>query len=111
MAKINSNKVERTYKRWKFIFGDLVCFYCKKICKRNLPENHPEKSTIDHVLPIAKGGNNNSYNLAICCNKCNQNKKSYIELKYIDKLRDIILNNELAYKEYNKKLYNEQKTT
>lgn len=31
-------------------------------------------STVDHVIPLSRGGTNNRLNLVGCCNRCNQKK-------------------------------------
>lgn len=43
---------------------DGECFYCKKKIPYQL-------ATIEHIVPVSKGGTNKSYNLAICCAKVN----------------------------------------
>ena len=43
------------------------CYWCK------LP--HGENYQLDHIVPLAKGGTNWSYNIAISCKRCNHRKK------------------------------------
>jgi hypothetical protein len=40
-----------------------ICFYCGKF-----------GDTVDHVIPISKGGEESLENMACCCKKCNQTK-------------------------------------
>lgn len=40
------------------------CWYCFIDLKR-------EEMSIDHMLPVGKGGSDEVSNLAICCKKCN----------------------------------------
>ena len=40
--------------------------------------NSKEKLTIDHIIPISKGGKNLESNVQILCNKCNMLKKDKI---------------------------------
>jgi 5-methylcytosine-specific restriction endonuclease McrA len=55
------------------------CFYCgKKMKERN--------KTIDHIVPIKKGGSNCFSNLAICCSRCNSIKGGYTIQELIDQL-------------------------
>jgi 5-methylcytosine-specific restriction endonuclease McrA len=63
-------------------YGEYTC----EICKRSglvkgkgdrsdrFFENINRLLTIDHIVPIAKGGKNGLYNLQVCCNKCNHEK-------------------------------------
>jgi 5-methylcytosine-specific restriction endonuclease McrA len=45
------------------------CQYCmKKLTKKNF--------TLDHVIPVSKGGKKVWQNIVACCNSCNQNKGS-----------------------------------
>lgn len=37
--------------------------------------NSKEKLTIDHIVPIAKGGKNLESNVQVLCNKCNLLKR------------------------------------
>lgn len=44
------------------------CYYCtKKFSKSQL--------TMDHIVPIARGGESGKGNLVVCCIQCNRNKK------------------------------------
>lgn len=36
-----------------------------------------EKLTLDHIIPISKGGRSTWENLVTCCSKCNSKKDSY----------------------------------
>jgi len=59
--------------------GNLECFYCKQ---QNLIANFQlktikktKKATLDHVIPLAKGGKRfDPTNLVACCSKCNEKK-------------------------------------
>ena len=52
---------------WKQKIAEGVCHYCG----RKFP---PEKLTMDHVVPIARGGKSSRGNTVTCCFDCNQNK-------------------------------------
>jgi 5-methylcytosine-specific restriction endonuclease McrA len=44
---------------------------------------HGENSiSIDHIIPLSKGGSNEPINLALCCKKCNTKKEQPIRTKH-----------------------------
>ena len=45
-----------------------ICHYCKG----KFP---PEELTLDHIVPVARGGKSTKGNLVVCCRSCNQGKK------------------------------------
>lgn len=58
-------------KNRKIILGqpDVLCHYCGK-------EN---PTSIDHILPISKGGTHEMHNLLPCCISCNSTKWNHIK--------------------------------
>jgi len=44
------------------------CYYCHG----RFP---PDELTLDHIVPVARGGRSTRGNLVVCCRKCNQEKK------------------------------------
>ena len=59
------------------------CHYCgKKTAYKNL--------TMDHVLPLTRGGKSTKDNLVPCCKSCNTVKKSMMPLQwqeFLEKMR------------------------
>ncbi len=55
---------------WKNQRGHGQCFYCKKTI-------HPKDLTMDHIVPIVRGGKTNKRNVVSACKQCN-NKKKYL---------------------------------
>ncbi|MFA6816415.1 MAG: HNH endonuclease [Lentisphaeria bacterium] len=53
---------------WKNLRGRGICYYCKK----QVP---PKELTMDHIVPIIRGGNSTKGNIVACCKKCNSEKK------------------------------------
>ena len=41
-------------------------------CGKKFP---PEELTLDHIVPVARGGRSTKGNLVVCCRSCNQEKK------------------------------------
>ena len=72
--------------RWDFLNSilrkgyDLECHYCKKgPLLIDADNNHPMVATLDHFIPLAKGGGKfDEKNLVVCCYPCNQKKKDKI---------------------------------
>mgnify|MGYP000851668381 CR=1 FL=1 len=54
---------------------NFTCLYCGEQVIVYYPnKNTPMPNniaTLDHIIPKSKGGNNNEYNLATCCYRCN----------------------------------------
>jgi 5-methylcytosine-specific restriction enzyme A len=53
---------------WKNILGKGLCHYCAG----KFPAS---KLTMDHVVPVARGGHSTKGNVVPACQKCNQEKK------------------------------------
>lgn len=63
-------------------FDVLECFYCGKIDLKAETENEDELATVDHVVPLAKGGDKyDPENLVVACLRCNNNKKDKLTYK------------------------------
>jgi 5-methylcytosine-specific restriction protein A len=53
---------------WKNILGKGVCHYCQKIFPGS-------QLTMDHIVPVSRGGKSTKSNVVPSCRECNQNKK------------------------------------
>lgn len=62
--KISKAKRKRVFKKC-----NNQCVYCKKELVMG-----DFDACIDHVIPLAKGGNNEDENLVVACRKCNSSK-------------------------------------
>jgi 5-methylcytosine-specific restriction endonuclease McrA len=76
-ARINFSRSFLT--RWKEKHGKITCNYCKKtdlvIEYEGMQVERSVLATIDHVIPISRGGAVfDEKNVVPCCNKCNQKK-------------------------------------
>ena len=54
----------------------LICHYCKsELCWNDFGKPKNKRVTIDHVIPLSKGGDKwNKKNLVIACETCNREK-------------------------------------
>lgn len=52
---------------WKNQLGRGVCYHCEQ-------RFHPSELTMDHLLPIARGGKSDRKNCVPCCKECNTKK-------------------------------------
>ena len=64
---------------WKRKRSSGICFYCKEQFK-------PAELTMDHLIPIARGGSSNKENLVPCCKACNAKKKYLLPDEFADLL-------------------------
>jgi 5-methylcytosine-specific restriction endonuclease McrA len=64
---------------WKRRLAKGVCTYCGR-------QVSPKELTMDHIVPIARGGKSTKGNLAPCCKTCNNNKKQLLPMEWEDYL-------------------------
>ena len=50
------------------------CAYCGKITRTNVSDHDPDLRTIDHVIPLSKGGEHSRTNVVPACRACNDLK-------------------------------------
>lgn len=53
---------------WKNELAKGLCHYCKK-------KFTADELTMDHVLPVVRGGKSTKGNIVPCCKQCNSDKK------------------------------------
>ncbi|MCI5160197.1 MAG: HNH endonuclease [Candidatus Electrothrix sp. AUS1_2] len=54
---------------WQLKTADGICSYCQ----RKFPVN---ELTMDHIIPLSRGGRSTKGNLVPCCKECNTAKKT-----------------------------------
>ena len=64
---------------WKQKIAQGVCYYCEQTFS-------PEQLTMDHVVPLSRGGRSTKGNSVVCCKECNSKKKYYtpVDLHFMD---------------------------
>ncbi len=67
--------------QYKLVHGDIVCSYCNNrhlvIEEEGMRVNQNIIATIDHIIPLSKGGDfKDPKNIRVSCGKCNSKKGS-----------------------------------
>jgi 5-methylcytosine-specific restriction endonuclease McrA len=62
---------------WKRRLARGICHYCG----RRFPAR---ELTMDHVVPIARGGKTTKGNVVACCKECNTRKKARMPMEWKD---------------------------
>jgi len=68
---------------WKRKRASAECYYCRKKVK-------PKDLTMDHIVPIIRGGKSTKGNVVPVCKECNDKKKYFLPLEweeYLERLR------------------------
>jgi 5-methylcytosine-specific restriction endonuclease McrA len=60
---------------WKRKRAEGHCYYCKK-------EVAPKELTIDHIVPVIRGGKTVKGNIVPVCNECNSKKKYLLPIEW-----------------------------
>lgn len=67
---------------WKRRIADGVCYYCsRRVGHRAL--------TMDHLVPLGRGGRSTRGNVVACCKDCNTRKRALVPVEwqaYLDRL-------------------------
>ena len=74
-GELTINTILKVHKKNIKKYGILTCIYCMKKLTN-------EKATLEHKLPLARGGSNNIRNLDIACVSCNSRKKNRTEKEF-----------------------------
>ena len=60
---------------WKRRLAKGVCHYCGR-------PTPPKELTMDHIVPISRGGKSTRSNVAPCCKECNTAKKQLLPMEW-----------------------------
>jgi 5-methylcytosine-specific restriction endonuclease McrA len=67
---------------WKRRLAKGICHYCS----RTTP---PRELTMDHVVPLVRGGRSTKGNVVPCCKECNTRKKHLLPMEWEDYLKSV----------------------
>jgi len=59
---------------WKTLVNQGICYYCNDKFKK-------EELTMDHIVPIIRGGKSTKGNIVCCCKECNNKKKYFLPIE------------------------------
>lgn len=59
---------------WQNKIAHAVCYYCQK-------KITAKEATMDHIVPMSRGGTSTRGNVVVCCKACNNEKKSNIPVE------------------------------
>ena len=60
---------------WKRRVSKGICHYCGRATP-------PKELTMDHIVPIARGGKSTKSNVVPCCKECNTAKKQLLPMEW-----------------------------
>jgi 5-methylcytosine-specific restriction enzyme A len=67
---------------WYRRIGRGVCHYCSREVGR-------ENLTMDHIVPLSRGGKSTKGNIVACCKECNSRKKYLLPLEWEEYLESL----------------------
>lgn len=65
---------------WQNLIQNTNCYYCRKSMTR-------EQVTMDHIVPISRGGRSTRGNLVPACKACNDQKRSLTPVEWEEYLQ------------------------
>jgi 5-methylcytosine-specific restriction endonuclease McrA len=65
---------------WKRRLAKGVCHYCGRSFS-------PRELTMDHIVPISRGGKTTKGNVVACCKQCNNAKKQLLPIEWEENLK------------------------
>jgi 5-methylcytosine-specific restriction enzyme A len=67
---------------WKRRLARGICHYCGR-------PTPPKELTMDHIVPISRGGRSTKGNVAAACKECNNAKKQLLPMEWDEYLKGI----------------------
>ncbi|OGR50755.1 MAG: HNH endonuclease [Desulfobacula sp. RIFOXYB2_FULL_45_6] len=65
----------RSSQWWKRKRSSGICYYCKK-------NFSPGELTMDHIIPLSRGGKTEKFNVVPCCKACNTKKRRLLPAEW-----------------------------
>ena len=66
---------------WKRRRAKGICYYCEK----QIP---PKELTMDHIVPVSRGGKSTKGNVVPSCKDCNTKKKQLLPMEWEEFIKD-----------------------
>lgn len=60
---------------WQQKIANAECYYCHRILT-------PKEATMDHIVPISRGGRSTKGNIVVACKQCNTDKKDLVAVEW-----------------------------
>ena len=79
--KEKARQLRRTH-WWSNKIQKGTCYYCKREVGR-------EQLTMDHVVPLSRGGKSKKGNIVPACKECNNKKKYLVPLEWEEYLKSL----------------------
>jgi 5-methylcytosine-specific restriction enzyme A len=67
---------------WKRKCAEGVCYFCGN-------KFHPKELTMEHVVPLIRGGKSVKGNIVPACKECNNKKKYLLPIEWEDYLKNL----------------------
>ncbi|MFC1826791.1 HNH endonuclease [Thermodesulfobacteriota bacterium] len=67
---------------WQQKLAIATCYYCARLFK-------PKDLTMDHIVPLARGGRSTKDNLVACCKECNNKKKTLLPIEWEEYMENL----------------------
>jgi len=67
---------------WQQKLAAGVCYYCGKLFE-------PKDLTMDHVVPLARGGRSTRDNIVTSCKACNTKKKTLLPIEWEEYMKNV----------------------
>lgn len=68
---------------WKKKISSGVCHYCRRTF-------NPSELTMDHIIPLSRGGKSERINIVAACKDCNNRKKYLLPVEWEEYLQNIV---------------------